>query len=101
MTLRSGPKSWLLISKSDRDSPVNLVCQMPVYLQVWQGICTQKGQAATFLTEMGHMPLGEPEESLGLAVAFEKSIRRNGYGLCLKVLPGSTRVVCNLGLGLR
>lgn len=78
---------------------MNLVCQMPVYLQVWQGVCTQK--AATFLTEMGHMPLGEPEESLGLAVAFEKSICRNGYGLCLKELPGSIRGVCNLGLGLR
>lgn len=57
---------------------------MPVYLQVWQGICTQKGQAAT---EKGHRPLGEPEESLGLTVAFEKSICSNdiAYGPCLRV----------------
>lgn len=46
-----------------------------------------EGQAATFLTEQGHMPLGEPEKRPGLAVAFEKSICRNGivYGLCLIV----------------
>lgn len=87
MTLRSGPKSWLLISKGCRDSPVNLVYQVPVYLQVWQGTCAQKGQAATFLTEKGHMALKEPEKSPGLAVAFEKSICRSGivYGLCLRV----------------
>lgn len=88
---------------------MNLVCQMPMYLQVWQVICaqeeqvTQEEQVVMFLREKGHMPLGEPDKSLGCTVAFEKSICRHGIadGPCLKVLSGSVGMFCNLGSGLR
>lgn len=75
---------------------------MPVCLQVWQDACIQEEVLTeASVTGKGHMVLGESEETLGLAVAFEKSIWRNGTANvpCLKVLSGSVSMFCNWGSG--
>lgn len=53
--------------------------------------------------EEAHVPCGEADKSLGLTVAFEKSICRNGLadGPHFKALSGSVSVFCNWDSGVR